>query len=276
MRAFHVTPRPLEGESESEALARRLEATAPLVRGMLLRLVALVEPTHLVVTVDTPEPTWRHALCPLYKAPKPGRSGPTSVQVLAALREWWDAWRVCVARADGWAADDLLAALVSRCDEAGTEVTVVSGDRDLLQLSGVARVLFPQPGKAPAEATPEWVREYLGVWPAQIACWKGLAGDLADGIPRLEAPKKTASGTRMYGFTETRAAELVSAHDDLEGVFAALPSLPKADEREWLSAGRERAFLSRQLARLDGWRASGLRSARGQPEAPELLMEGGR
>lgn len=251
MRAFHVTPRPAPEESEAEAIARRLLETPPTVRSMLARLLSLVRPTHMVVCVDTDAPTWRHRLDPLYKAAKPGRSGPSSSVVLAALDAWWETWGVCVARTPGWAADDLLAALASRGGVAGADVTVVSGDRDLLQLAGMCRVLYPQNGGAPVEATPEWVRQKTGVWPGQIPCWKALAGDAADGIPRLEAPKQTASGVRMYGFTEPRAAELVSAHDDLEGVYAALSGLPKADERKWLAEGRDRAFLSRQLARLD-------------------------
>jgi DNA polymerase I len=270
MRAFHVTPRPADGEAEGAALARRLADTPEQVRRMLARLVSATGCDLLVVAVDTEVPTWRHALDPLYKAPDPSRRGPTSTVVLDALAEHWPRWGVAVAKADGWAADDLLAALVSRCGETGTNATVVSGDRDLLQLAPHARVLCPMPGKGEVHATPEWVRERCGVWPDQIPCWKALSGDKTDGIPRLGLPKQTAGGTRFYGFTEERAAELVATHEDLEGVYAEAFSLPCADERAWLAAGRERAYLSRHLARLDA--AAPMELRRGEMKVSRLRI----
>lgn len=160
----------------------------PTVWHMIQGLIRRHAPSHLVVALDAPGPTWRHARFPAYKAARGERSGPSPADLTAAARPHLVDWGVVTAEAPGFEGDDVLAALARRCGDRGGVVSIVSGDRDLLQLVRLGcRVLRPGRGsQETAFSSASDVRSLLGVDPGQVADWKALAGDVSDGIPRVE------------------------------------------------------------------------------------------
>jgi len=151
----------------------------------------------------------------------------------------------------GYEADDVLATLCARCGMRSTGILILSRDSDLLQCAAYAQILWPEKGSDVVMGAPE-TRARTGVWPHQIPAWKALCGDTSDNLPRLGCARETKAGPRFYGFTETRAATLLGAYGSLDDLYAGLTRnglyLPK--EREWLTEGRERAYLNLRLATL--------------------------
>lgn len=222
---------------------------AAVALGMIRKALLRWRPTHLVIATDRPAPTWRAQADPAYKATRV-RTGPSTSEMTDVLLPLLDSEGICHAGADGYEADDVLATLAARCAAKGSRIMILSCDSDLLQCADRATVLWPKGGdETPMGATETHGK--MGVWPHQIAAYKALAGDKSDGIPRLGAERQTRAGARFYGFTERRAAELVSAHGSLDDLYLALPGAAlKDDERAWLNDGRERAYLNLRLATL--------------------------
>lgn len=277
-RAYHVTAPAAPGESEEAAHARRLAVMCDRVRTMLAGLIRRWSPSHLVVALDSPGPGWRdeaiaefngaaarfnadggpevpgwpRQMYPTYKGTRE-RSGPSTGEMIEAVRPRLAEWGLAVTESPGYEADDVLAALAWACTGRGSRISIVSRDKDLLQLVAppLVRVLWPVGGEEGGEEACGWneVLARLGVWPYQVADWLALVGDKGDNIPRVAAPKKTAAGVKMFGFDpkKPRAAELIAAYGDLDEIYRALPQLP-AKEREWLEYSREWAYLSRRLA----------------------------
>jgi 5'-3' exonuclease len=111
-------------------------------------------------------------------------------------------------------------------------------------------ILRPENGGGERMMGSKDVLDLLGVLPRQVPDWLALAGDEADGIPRIGAPRETKAGTRFYGFTAHRAAEIVSFYGSLAAVLDASGEFFSAQECAWLDAGRDRALLNLRLATL--------------------------
>jgi DNA polymerase-1 len=222
---------------------------AAVALGMIRKALLRWRPSHLVVALDRPEPTWRRLMDPVYKASRVTR-GPSTAEMTDALVPLLDSVGICHAGVSGFEADDVLATLAARCAARGTGIMILTRDSDLLQCADRATILWPENGGETAvDATGTHAR--MGVWPHQITSLKAIAGDKGDDIPRLGAQRQTKAGARFYGFTDRRAAELVSAHGSLDGLYDALPGATLKDcEREWLVNGRERAYLNLTLAQL--------------------------
>lgn len=226
-----------------------------VVAAMLRGLVTRHRPGRLVVALDAPAPTWRHELYPAYKAGR-AETSPTTADLTAAMGPHWEAWGVPRVMVAAHEADDVLATLALDAVTAGERLDIVSGDEDLLQcVEPGVRVLWPA-GRTEGGAGEDVydtaaVRRRTGVEPHQVACWKALAGCPGDNIPKVGMAQLCKDGReRTYGLTRARAAELLRAGGDLEGVYARRAALATPRELEWLWKCEAAAFAMRELTRL--------------------------
>jgi len=208
--------------------------------GAFLRLVRRFTPTHVCVPFDPPEPPFRRALFPDYRTGRP-RGTEAEVanfdaqvdQVLHVL----DHLGITHPMAAGYEADDVLGSLAARAAATGLPTTIVSGDRDLLQLVGPGVEVFMPKGQDGETWTPALVEERWSVRAGQFTGLKALIGDASDHIPGVP------------GIGPRTAATLLAQHGDLDALYAALPSLP-ARQAALLHEHRERVWLNRRLVTI--------------------------
>ncbi|HEY3067967.1 MAG TPA: 5'-3' exonuclease H3TH domain-containing protein, partial [Methylomirabilota bacterium] len=206
---------------------------------MLWKLVREEQPEYLGIALDPPGPTFRDAMFTDYKATRTAMPDDLARQ-LPYVRRLFEAMRTPVLEVPGYEADDVLATLVDRAlalDD--VEVTVVSGDKDLLQLVGPRVKAFSVLGRTGEKIVYDEakVRERWGVEPPQIADVLALMGDAIDNIPGV------------HGVGEKTAVKLVNQFGGVDRLYENL-SLVAGKLRETLAAGRKHALLSRELAIL--------------------------
>lgn len=231
-RAFHALPEDLS-TSSGEPTNAVLGFT-----NVVLKEVAELRPTHLLMAMDRPVPTFRHDRFAAYKATRPATPHPLRVQ-FQRVREVAEALNMTIYEVDGYEADDVLGTLASEAERQGLQTIIVTGDLDALQLVS-DRVHVLTPGRGVSETTeydvPAVVARY-GIHPGQLPDWKALVGDTSDNIPGVK------------GIGNKGASKLIAEYENLEGVYEHLDALP-ARQRELLEAGREQAFESRELATI--------------------------
>lgn len=178
---------------------------------MLVNLVRDHRPDGVVVAFDRPEPTFRHAAFPAYKAQREAAPDILREQ-LGLVRELVAAFGFPVAEVAGFEADDVLATLATQLRDRGDEALVVTGDRDAYQLveDPHVRVLYTQSrGVSELKAYDEAaVLERTGVPPGAYVDYAALRGDVSDNLPGVP------------GVGEKTAAKLVNAYGDVEGIVA--------------------------------------------------------
>jgi DNA polymerase-1 len=204
---------------------------------MLWKLLREEQPDYLGIALDPPGPTFRDAMFTEYKATRTAMPDDLARQ-LPYVRRLFEAMRTPVLEVSGYEADDVLATLVDRAlalDD--VEVTVVSGDKDLLQLVGPRVKAFSVLGRTGEKIVYDEakVRERWGVEPAQIPDVLALMGDSIDNIP----------GVRGVG--EKTAVKLIAQFGSVERLYEHLTLVP-GKLRETLAANRKQALLSRELA----------------------------
>ena len=205
-----------------------------------------LSPDGVVIAFDTAEPTFRHEADANYKAHR--EEAPeaffTDLQHLQAILRGALDLPLCMA--PGFEADDVLGTLAYQAADQGWRVLILSGDRDLFQLvddeRGIA-VLYMGGGPqarsgGPTEIRREGVISKLGVPPEDVVDLKALTGDSSDNIPGVK------------GVGPKTAITLLQAHGDLDGIYAALDR-QKGALRTKLATDRDKAYLSRRLARID-------------------------
>lgn len=206
--------------------------------GMLLMILKTEEPTHLLFCFDADEDTFRHKEYAAYKAGRAATPDDFYPQVPRALA-LLDACGVRRVAGGEFEADDYACSYAHAATTAGFRTTIVTGDRDLLQLSSdMLRVAIPHKGYTqPQYMDPAAVSATFGVTPAQIPEYKGLVGDASDNLPGIQGigPKTAASLLQQYG--------------TLEGIFDHLSEIRPA-WRAKLEAGKDSAFFCRRMARL--------------------------
>jgi len=207
---------------------------------MILKLVRDRRPARVAVCFDSPGPTHRHDLDPRYKANRPEMPAELQVQ-----------WPICqqvaallglpVLRQDGLEADDLIATLAHRGREAGFEVVVVSGDKDLMQLvdDGGERPPIRQldDGKDKLYDA-RAVEDKWGVPPPRVRDLLAIMGDSSDNV----------AGVRGIG--EKGAARLIATWGHLDAIYANLDAVEPARIRELLRADEAQARRAWQLVGL--------------------------
>jgi 5'-3' exonuclease len=210
--------------------------------GFLGDLLDRAEPSHIAACFDESLSTsFRNERFPEYKANREPAPDELKAQ-FADCKALCQALGVLALSSSRYEADDIIATLVARARRARHAVTIVSRDKDLAQLLGPDDLLwdFAEDISYDAKA----IEQRFGVPPARMTDWQGLVGDAVDNIP----------GVRGVG--PKAATALIREYSDLEGVYANLEGVAGLELRgakrlvELLKAGREQAFVSRELATL--------------------------
>lgn len=202
---------------------------------MLLKLLKDREPTHLAVAFDGPSPTFRHEIYAEYKANRPP-APEDLVPQFGLCRRVTEALAIPALDVPGIEADDIIATLARQGEADGYEVTIVSSDKDLMQLVGPQVVLYDSMKDRVFDTAA--VTQKFGVGPGQLRDLLALMGDSSDNIPGVA------------GIGPKSAATLLSQHGDLESVLAAASSI-KGKRGETLVDQADLARLSARLVDLD-------------------------
>ncbi|HWE62130.1 MAG TPA: 5'-3' exonuclease H3TH domain-containing protein [Chloroflexota bacterium] len=208
--------------------------------GAFLRLVRRFTPTHVCVPFDPPEPPFRRALFPEYRTGRPRGTEEEVANFDAQVQQVFhvlDHMDVCHPMVGGYEADDVMGTLAVQAAAASVPTTIVSGDRDLLQLVGPHVTVFMPKGQEGETWTAALVQERWGVSPTQFIDLKALIGDTSDHIPGVP------------GIGPRTAATLLAQHGDIDALYAALSALP-ARQAALLETHRERVLLNRRLVTI--------------------------
>ncbi len=204
-------------------------------------------PTHLAVIFDKSENSFRKALYPAYKA---NRSEPPAdlVPQFHLMREAVRAFGLLPVEQDTYEADDLIATYARHARLAGADVTIVSPDKDLMQVVGEGISMYDaasgNPGAAGAREERrigrEEVEAYFGVGPERVVDVQALAGDSTDNVPG--AP----------GIGIKTAAQLIATYGDLDTLLARAHEIKQPKRREALTLPEnvERIRISREMVKL--------------------------
>jgi DNA polymerase I len=205
----------------------------------MTKVLADEQPDEIAVVFDTKGPTFRDEMDAEYKAGRKQTPELFSAQ-MPLIREVLDALRMPVLEIEGVEADDVIATLATRAAAAGTDVVVVTGDRDAYQLvqDPHLRVLYNRRGVSDYALYDEaGILERTGVTPQQYPEYAALRGDNSDNLPGVP------------GIGEKTAAKLVNTYGSVEEILAHLDELPPK-QRENLGAMRDRVLLNREMSIL--------------------------
>ncbi len=206
---------------------------------MLVNLIAGDNPPDYVAVSFDVGTTFRDALFSEYKATRQKMPDSLHVQI-KRIHEVLEAFNIPTLEAEGYEADDVLGTVARLAAQQGLETLIVTGDKDLLQLVDEhTRVQLPGARSGEVEIYDvEAVRRRFGFDPPQIVDFKALVGDKSDNIPGVA------------GIGEKTATELIQTYGTLDNIYAHLHEIKSARVRSALEAGREMAYLSRDLARI--------------------------
>jgi DNA polymerase-1 len=233
-RAYHALP-PLARKSDGLQL-NAVYGFCNMLWKLLRDMKPEERPTHLAIVFDKSEHTFRNELYPDYKAHRPD-APEDLVPQFAMIREAVRAFDLPCLEQVGYEADDLIATYVRETDEAGARATIVSSDKDLMQLVN-DRILMYDTMKdrriGPAE-----VVEKFGVGPDKVIEVQALIGDSTDNVPGVP------------GIGVKTAAQLIGEYGDLETLLARASEIKQQKRRETLIENADKARLSKTLVTLD-------------------------
>jgi DNA polymerase-1 len=227
-RAFHALP-PLT-RSDGTPVNAVLGFT-----NMLLKLIEDSDAEYIAVIFDAGRKTFRNEIYADYKAHRP-EAPPELIPQFALIREATRAFNVPALEIKGYEADDLIATYASLAAAQGHDVTVVSSDKDLMQLVSDRIHLF-DPMKNRKIGAAE-VMEKFGVAPEKVIDVQSLAGDSSDNVPGVP------------GIGIKTAAELINTYGDLDTLLARAGEIKQPKRRENLQNNAELARISRDLVTL--------------------------
>lgn len=208
---------------------------------IMFKILEEEKPDYLTVAFDTHHPTFRHEMFTEYKGTRKGMPEELKEQV-PVMKEVLKAMNITVIEKPGFEADDVLGTLATKAANAGNQVSLVSGDRDLLQLaSDRIKIRIPKTKRTGTE-----IEDYLDkdvveryhVTPTQFIDLKGLMGDTSDNIPGVP------------GIGEKTAGKLIEAYQSIENIYEHLDEMAPGKVTNSLKENKELAFLSKQLATI--------------------------
>tara|TARA_B100000315_G_scaffold260282_1_gene320544 strand:+ start:2433 stop:5291 length:2859 start_codon:yes stop_codon:yes gene_type:complete len=202
---------------------------------MLLKLVDDTDADHIAVIFDRARKTFRNNIYKEYKAHRPPPPDDLIPQ-FELVREATRAMNIPAVDMEGYEADDLIATYAKQAVAAGANVTVVSTDKDLMQVVGPKIKMFD--AMKNREIGPEQVVEKFGVGPDRVIDVQALAGDSADNVPGVA------------GIGVKTAALLIEEYGDLDGVLANAENVKQPKRREALIEQADLARISRELVTL--------------------------
>src|ERR1700749_803878 len=234
-RAYHALP-PLTRKSDGLPVGA-VSGYCNMMWKLLADVKGPEAPTHLAVVFDAGAVTFRNTIYDQYKANRPPPPEDLIPQ-FPLVRDATRAFGVSCIEMGGYEADDLIATYARLGREAGARVTIVSSDKDLMQLvvDGKVELLDTMKNKRIASAE---VLEKFGVTPDKVVQGQALAGDSTDNVP----------GVRGIGIKT--AAELINAYGDLETLLARAGEIKQNKRRETLIENAENARVSLKLVTLE-------------------------
>lgn len=208
---------------------------------IILKVLEEEKPTHFAVAFDVHKKTFRHEMFEEYKGTRKGMPDELRSQV-PLMKELLCAMGVTVLEAPGYEADDVIGTLSRRGELAGMEVSVLSGDRDLLQLA-TERVLIKIPKTKRGQTTVENyhaddVVALYGVTPTEFIDMKGLMGDTSDNIPGVP------------GIGEKTAGKIIATYHTIENAYEHVEDITPKKAKENLTEFYEQAIMSKVLATI--------------------------
>ncbi|MCR5356326.1 MAG: DNA polymerase I [Lachnospiraceae bacterium] len=208
---------------------------------IMFKILEEEEPQYLAIAFDLKAPTFRHKMYDAYKGTRKPMPDELREQV-PVLKDMLERMGICIVQKEGYEADDILGTLAKRAEDAGFEVALVSGDRDLLQMaSDHIKIRMPRTKSGKTEVEDYYaadVIEKLKLEPLQIIELKALMGDASDNIP----------GVPKIG--EKTATELLIQYHDIENLKEHIPEISKKSIRETLENNFDMAVLSKELATI--------------------------
>ena len=203
---------------------------------MLIKLLRDSDADAVAVIFDKSSKSFRNEIYGEYKAHRP-EPPEDLIPQFAAIREATKAFNLPCIEMEGYEADDLIATYARQAKEAGADVTIVSSDKDLMQLvDGGIAMLDPMKDKA---IGPDQVMEKFGVPPEKVVDVQALAGDSVDNVPGVP------------GIGIKTAAQLIEEYGDLETLLARAEEIKQPKRREKLIENAEMARISKQLVTLE-------------------------
>ncbi len=251
-RAFHALP----------PMTRRDGTPVNAVYGfvnMLMKLLTEMPADRIAVIFDYAGRSFRNDLYPEYKAHRP-EPPEELVPQFPLIREATRAFNLACIEREGFEADDIIATYTRLAREAGADVTIVSSDKDLMQLVSERVTMYD--GLKDKSIGVEEVREKFGVGPERVVDVQALAGDSTDNVPGVP------------GIGVKTGAELIREFGDLDSLLARADEIKQPKRRERLIAFADQARLSRELVRLrdDVPLDDGLDALVRRPPDPEALL----
>ncbi|MDI1342755.1 MAG: 5'-3' exonuclease H3TH domain-containing protein, partial [Pseudolabrys sp.] len=233
-RAYHALP-PLTRKSDG------LQVNAVLgFCNMLWKLLAEMKaddkPTHLAVIFDKSEKTFRTEMYPEYKAHRPDLPEDLRPQ-FPLIRDAVRAFEIPCLEQAGFEADDLIATYARLATEAGATATIVSSDKDLMQLVGNGVTMYDT--MKDKRIGPAEVMEKFGVGPDKVIEVQALIGDSSDNVPGVP------------GIGVKTAAQLIGEYGDLETLLKRAGEIKQDKRRQTLIDNAEIARISKKLVTLD-------------------------
>ena len=233
-RAYHALP-PINRKTDGLQL-NAVFGFCNMLWKLLRDMKADEKPTHLAVVFDKSEKTFRTAMYADYKAHRPDPPDDLKPQ-FKYIREAVHAFDLPCLEQDGFEADDLIATYVREACEAGATATIVSSDKDLMQLVNDRVIMFDtMKDKKIGRAE---VIEKFGVPPEKVIEVQALIGDSTDNVPGVP------------GIGVKTAAQLIGEYGDLETLLARAAEIKQEKRRQSLIENAEKARMSKKLVTLD-------------------------
>lgn len=208
---------------------------------IMFKILEEEKPDYLTVAFDTSHPTFRHEMFTEYKGTRKGMPEELRQQV-PVMKEVLKAMNVTVIEKPGFEADDILGTLATKAEKEGNQVSLVSGDRDLLQLATQKiKIRIPKTKRTGTEIEDYLdsdVKDKYNVTPKQFIDMKGLMGDTSDNIPGVP------------GIGEKTAAKLIDAYQSIENIYEHIDEMAPSKMTTALKENKELAFLSKKLATI--------------------------
>ncbi len=214
------------------------------IYGFLMILFKILEeenPTHLTVAFDVHAPTFRHKMYEAYKGTRKPMAEELRQQV-PVMKQVLQAMGIHIVEKEGLEADDVIGTLSRTCEDRGLEVTVLSGDRDLLQLATESiKIRIPKTKGGKTEVEDYYakdVQERYQVTPEEFVDMKALMGDTSDNIPGVP------------GIGEKTAAKLIGKYHNIETAWEHRQEIRPERIANLLTENWEQALLSKRLAAI--------------------------
>lgn len=209
---------------------------------ILFKILDEEQPEYLTVAFDRSEPTFRHQMYEAYKGTRKPMADELRQQV-PVMKEILRAMGVTVVEKPGYEADDILGTIAVRAEAAGMEVSIISGDRDLLQLATDRTMIrIPKTKRTGTEIEDYHAKEVLErylVTPKEFIDVKALMGDSSDNIPGVP------------GIGEKGATGIITAFKSIENAYAHVDEVTPKRARTALSEHYDMAQMSKKLATID-------------------------